>query len=417
MSGPPSNKPKKKKREKDDQSSTLKRIKSTTTNTTTKPFENTLSIPIQQALFKFREASEQELIRLRKEGLEPTVAINRLVEKMRTIESDVSPCFSRQELDLVMEMAGINEEGAMRALILRSELAKLRNDGFNHPEAINELARRMKRLAGSKRRISWSMAGEGTSPADPSKHRRKDILSSLSNNTPTINNPLTRVSFTHLTTPTDTTPAPNNNTAIANNPPHRSLLASQTRKRLQDALMMDDEAWGLRKRPRYLDNDISDSSDGEGGEENIPLDSELYHFDDVGEFSQDEDKDEDDEEHDGDDLLGAVTSLDDIPLFTAFANDYPSSDEEQRNEEFDEEHAGIQFHNIKEEEESDDDTWTTITSATPTTGLLPTTPTSSSTTTTTTTTTTPTTTTTRTSRIPKQRDSLSPGSLSQRTVS
>jgi len=331
------------------------------------------------------------------------------VEKMRTIESDVSPCFSRQELDLVMEIAGINEEGAMRALILRSELAKLRHDGFNHPEAINELARRMKRLAGSKRRISLSLT-EGA--LTENKHRRREF-------TP-VTNPLSisRVSFTQLD-------------ATADALPRSSLEVPNSRKRLQDALMMDEESWGLRKRPRFFEKDISDSEDSD----DVPLDSELYHFDDVGEFSQDEDNDE---EEDGDDLLG-VTSLDDIPLFTTFSNDYPSSDEEHR--------AGEEYEELRSnrEESDSDDAWapltttsTTSTTSTTTSSTAPTTTTTSTTSTSAsaftastlaatpstistpapTTTATPTTT-TRTPRVPKStkhRDSLAT-SFSHRTVS
>lgn len=244
MSGPPSAKAKKKKRSEEhhhdaNSNSTLKRLKlpGTTKPKAPMPFENTLSLPIQEALYKFRETSEQELIRLRKEGLEPTAAVNKLVEKMRTVEGDGEKCFSRQELELVMEMAGINEEGAMRALILRSELAKLRHDGFNHPEAINELARRMKRLAGAKRRVSLSavLGAEGAE----TKHRKKDtIFSSL---TPS----LSRVSFNPLD---PTHPLPDDPLA------HPTTSSSSlTRKRLQDAIMMDDEAlWGvLKKKPRF----------------------------------------------------------------------------------------------------------------------------------------------------------------------
>lgn len=427
MSGPPSAKAKKKKRSEEhhdaNSNSTLKRLKlpSTTKPKAPMPFENTLSLPIQEALYKFRETSEQELIRLRKEGLEPSAAINKLVEKMRTTEGD-GKCFSRQELELVMEMAGINEEGAMRALILRSELAKLRHDGFNHPEAINELARRMKRLAGSKRRVSLSTV-LGAEGAD-TKHRKKDsIFSSL---TPS----LSRVSFNPLD-PTH---------PLSDDPltPH-STTTSLTRKRLQDAIMMDDEGvWGaLKKRPRFSFGTSgereSDESSDESGDE-VPLDaSELYHFDDVGEFS-----DEGKEGEDGEGMLGMGTSLDDIPLFTtAFSHhDYPSSDEggagEGEYDEIDHYHRGaIHLREIKEEVESEEEeggTWTTTTTTTTstTTGLLSTTsnsPSPSSLLPSITLPALPSLTTTRTpraSRPPKQRDSpLSPSNIppSHRTIS
>jgi hypothetical protein len=368
MSGLQPNKAKKKKRAHEDHL-TLKRVKLDSAGGTSKKtiqFENTLSIPIQQALSKFREASEQELIRLRNEGMNPSAAINKLVDKMRTTDDDLPPCFSRQELELVMEIAGVNEEGATRALILKSELSKLRHDGFNHPEAINELSRRMKRLAGSKRR--------GVLPLErvEGKHRRKGSISS------------SRVSFTQLDSLS----------------PMHSLDPQQlaSRKRIPDTLMLDDEQYNLlRKRHKY-DRDLSDSEDGS--------EEEQYHFDDVGEFSQDEKELGRGDEGDSED----VNSPEDIPLHAPFIDFSPSSSDEdatykdigEEGEGLDHEDRdtaihdwlgdrGILFHAVKEEESDSEDTWqlpsahsrtssSTFTPTTTTSTLTPTTPTFTTTT-------------------------------------
>jgi hypothetical protein len=363
MSGLLPAKAKKKKRTHEDQQN-LKRVKLEINGNganNTLPFENTLSIPIQEALSKFREASEQELIRLRKEGMDPSAAINRLVEKMRTIEGDVQPSFTRQEIELVMEIAGINEEGATRALILRSELAKLRHDGFNHPEAINELSRRMKKLAGSKRRVSTSAERvEG-------KHRRKDSLSAS-----------TRVSFTQLDTLS--------NPSLTLEPPPIG------RKRHPDALMLDEDQHSLlRKRQKY-DREDKDSSDSDDS----GSDEEHYSFhDDVGEFSQDE-KDLRDEESDSDD---GISPFVEVPL----ASYSPLSDEEYNKDIYDDTYhkdtdmdgeledglstwseRSLIFQTVKEEESDSDDAWQLPTRTTSRTTTS--TSTTSSTTTTTTTT-------------------------------
>lgn len=353
------------------------------------PFEDTLSLPIQEALYKFREASEQELIRLRKEGLDPSSAINKLVEKMRTTgnnsPNNISPCFSRQELELVMEIAGINEEGAMRALILRSELAKLRQDGFNHPEAINELSRRMKRLAGSKRRVSLT---SDPTTLNTSKHRKREGFSS-SLPAP-LNIPL--VPFTSVSQHLD---------------PVDSEGLNRSRKRLQDALMMDEEGeWrGNGKRARHFDKDISDSDES---------DDVQYNFEDVGEFSQDEEKEKEANEEGIDDVFG-VNSLDDIPLFAAHFDYSPSSDDEptrnnrykdtEAEEDADDAHSnksgeieqGIHFRDVRDNEsDSDSSSWPFPPHSSRTSTTTTTTTTTTSTTDTSDTTTTPNNTTTAT---------------------
>lgn len=128
---------------------------------------NSLSAPVQQALSRFREASESELNRLKEEGYDTPSSISKLVDKMKTIGGDdksgITKNYSREDLALVMELSGFNEEGAIRALVLRDELSKLRKDGFNHPEAIDELSLRMKRLVGTKRRPSLPITLSPTS--------------------------------------------------------------------------------------------------------------------------------------------------------------------------------------------------------------------------------------------------------------
>lgn len=106
-----------------------------------------------------------ELDRLRKEGYDTPSSISKLVDKMKTDNmcndksGNSSACqYSREDIELVMELSGFNEEGALRALVLRDELTKLRVDGFNHPEAIDELSLRIRRLVGRKRKISVSAA-------------------------------------------------------------------------------------------------------------------------------------------------------------------------------------------------------------------------------------------------------------------
>jgi len=83
--------------------------------------------------------------------------------------------YSREDIDLVMALSGFNEEVAMRALVLRDELAKLRMDGFNHPEAIDELSLRMKRLVGSKRRPSFPLTLSPTARLTK-RHRKSKSL-------------------------------------------------------------------------------------------------------------------------------------------------------------------------------------------------------------------------------------------------
>lgn len=54
-----------------------------------------------------------------------------------------------------MQLAGFTSEvDAIRTLIVREELAKLRNRGLQHPQAIDELVARLKVLAGMKRRTT-----------------------------------------------------------------------------------------------------------------------------------------------------------------------------------------------------------------------------------------------------------------------
>jgi len=158
------------------------------TNITTKKIKleyphlvTTLSGPVKEALNRFRETSEIELDRLRKEGFDLPTSVHKLVDKMRS-HNTMHPSFTKKEIETVMELSGFNEEGARRALVLKEEISKLKKEGFNHPEAIDELSRRMKRLSGSKRRSSplslsgFMMMDSKRLRMDSSMRSRKRIL-------------------------------------------------------------------------------------------------------------------------------------------------------------------------------------------------------------------------------------------------
>jgi len=138
---------------------------------------SSLSLPVQEALVRFRITSEIELDLLKKEGYNSSSSVSKLIDKMKTPEDypTNSNCdnYTREDLDLVMELSGFNEEGALRALVLRDELAKLRGDGFNHPEAVDELSLRMKRLVGGKRRLGLSFSRSPTTARRVSKRLKR----------------------------------------------------------------------------------------------------------------------------------------------------------------------------------------------------------------------------------------------------
>jgi len=112
------------------------------------------NVQLETALSKFREVSEKQLKNLTKiEGLDLQMAIDTLVDKLRSEES-IRPFEPKQEdIELVMGLAEFTKEDAIRALIVREELVKLRQKGFQAHEAVDKLIDRMKILVGSKRKV------------------------------------------------------------------------------------------------------------------------------------------------------------------------------------------------------------------------------------------------------------------------
>jgi hypothetical protein len=112
---------------------------------------------IQKSINNFRKISQKELYKLTKlEGLDIQTAIDILVDKIRT--SSFEFITNKEDIQLVMNLAGFsNEKDAVRTLLLREELVSLRNKGFNHVSAIDELVNRMKILSGNKRKLSHSL--------------------------------------------------------------------------------------------------------------------------------------------------------------------------------------------------------------------------------------------------------------------
>eukprot|EP01112_Ceratiomyxa_fruticulosa_P012478 TRINITY_DN3458_c0_g1_i2.p1 TRINITY_DN3458_c0_g1~~TRINITY_DN3458_c0_g1_i2.p1 ORF type:complete len:396 (-),score=89.29 TRINITY_DN3458_c0_g1_i2:130-1317(-) len=105
---------------------------------------------IRFAISRFKEVSSRELHRLQSNGHEHETAVNQLVERMvnQTIGDDNS-VFTREEMEIVMQISGFSREGALKALKLRSELKRLRLSGMTPIEAIQELANRVRVRGGS----------------------------------------------------------------------------------------------------------------------------------------------------------------------------------------------------------------------------------------------------------------------------
>jgi predicted CopG family antitoxin len=55
---------------------------------------------------------------------------------------------------LVKKLSGLDRGGALRVLLIREELVRLREQGFSTSDAIYELISRMRKLAGQKRGAS-----------------------------------------------------------------------------------------------------------------------------------------------------------------------------------------------------------------------------------------------------------------------
>jgi len=114
---------------------------------------------LQYALDKFRMTSSEEIEKLTKlNGLDFRSAANALVEKLRGSHCDpFNP--DPDEVNVVMKLAGFStQEDAVRALIVKEELVKLRRQGLPALEAIDELIKRMKVLIGGKRKAFDSLS-------------------------------------------------------------------------------------------------------------------------------------------------------------------------------------------------------------------------------------------------------------------
>jgi len=106
---------------------------------------------LKMSLARFKIVSEQQLRKLTKqEGLDLQTAINSLVEKMRSPDDKFEA--PQDDIDLVMEMTDFNEVDAVRTLIVKEELSKLKRAGMESHKAIDELVDRMKTLTGMKRK-------------------------------------------------------------------------------------------------------------------------------------------------------------------------------------------------------------------------------------------------------------------------
>jgi len=104
------------------------------------------------ALQKFRQTSEEELAKLTETyGLDVQAAIATLVDKIR---GDHGEPFKEDpsEIKMVMDLASFTKVEAVRALVVKDELVKLRKKGIDAPKAVDELVERMKTFSGVKRR-------------------------------------------------------------------------------------------------------------------------------------------------------------------------------------------------------------------------------------------------------------------------
>ncbi len=107
---------------------------------------------VKEAIAKFKETSNVELKKLCTEGLDFQEAVNKLVDKLRS--SRIQFQCSDQNLQLVSKLSGFDRRGAMRVLLIREELVRLRQLGYSTSDAIYELVNRIRRIAGQKRSLS-----------------------------------------------------------------------------------------------------------------------------------------------------------------------------------------------------------------------------------------------------------------------
>jgi len=108
------------------------------------------NVELQQAVEKFKKTSEEEIKRIVKyEGVGIHDAIDAVVAKIRGAHGENFEA-NEEDVQLVMEVAWFhNKQDALRALIVREELVKLRKKGMEGVQAVDELVGRMKSLPSS----------------------------------------------------------------------------------------------------------------------------------------------------------------------------------------------------------------------------------------------------------------------------
>jgi hypothetical protein len=121
------------------------------------PLPLVLPPSLTEAVHRFREAARAELRKLQAQGVPLEEAASVLFEKLQT-----QPQYNlrQEDLRLVMEKAHFLEEAAIRTLILREELSKLRVDGKPPPDSVHALIQRLQQL----------------NPSFPSYKKRKVIM-------------------------------------------------------------------------------------------------------------------------------------------------------------------------------------------------------------------------------------------------
>eukprot|EP01114_Cavostelium_apophysatum_P003333 TRINITY_DN13162_c0_g1_i1.p1 TRINITY_DN13162_c0_g1~~TRINITY_DN13162_c0_g1_i1.p1 ORF type:complete len:245 (-),score=50.15 TRINITY_DN13162_c0_g1_i1:96-830(-) len=187
---------------------------------------------MKQALNKFRRSSEQQILHLTSaDGLDLPAAITAVVEKLRSDHNENSPA-KEEDVLRVMEMGGFSKIDAMRALLMRDELEKLRLRGLHGTEAIEELGRRLNSLIGSKRKTSDTIDHVSDLHIKAGSHSKKhrsefsntSMLSSSSPSSPSVPSPTRQMV-------SSTQPNSTSNSIHPSSP--QSLMLSQKKRFLQ----------------------------------------------------------------------------------------------------------------------------------------------------------------------------------------
>jgi len=144
-----------------------------TSNSATIAFEDLCSNfekEVREAILRFTELACKEIQKLKKRG-EKKVTTSMVLEKIvNGAKSDYKP--KREEMELVMRTTNFTEDVALKIILLRDEIRKLRNAGRQANDAVDELAKRMKRLIGEKKKHRRL---EPTEKSDCANKRRKSI--------------------------------------------------------------------------------------------------------------------------------------------------------------------------------------------------------------------------------------------------